>query len=250
MKKMPTHAMVMAAGLGLRMRPLSDLPKPMIPVAGVPLIDRTLDWVVASGVQHAVVNTHYRADVMEAHLQQRDAPEITISHEDELLETGGGIVKALPHLGRMPFFAINSDTICVDGAKPALKCMAEMWDSSRMDILMLLHPTEQAVGYDGEGDFSLDSAGHLQRRKNNQSAPYVFTGVQLLNPDLFRDAKEEKFSLNVFYDKALQAQPEPRIFGLVHDGAWLHVGNPQGVTQAESYFEQASSALQKQTSHA
>lgn len=229
--------MVMAAGLGKRMRPLTDaIPKPMVAVAGVPLIDRTLDWLAASGIREAVVNTHYKAPMLEAHLQPRRHPRIHISREEVLLETGGGVRKAMPLLGSQPFFVCNSDVVCLDGATPALDRMRARWDDAAMDVLLLLHPVEKAVGYDGAGDFFIEGNGALRRRGAEPRAPYVFTGVQLLHPRLFRHAPAaEIFSLNVLYDAALAMTP-PRIGALVHDGDWLHVGDLAGLAAAEKHL--------------
>ncbi len=232
-------AMVMAAGLGLRMRPLSDLPKPLIPIAGKPLIDHALDWLAASGVTEAVVNTHYRADLVRGHLASRNAPRILFSQEDVLLETGGGICKALPLLGGEPFFSINSDTMCLDGRTPALHRLHKQWDSRTMDALLLLQPVETATGYEGKGDFFLHPDGILERRGEKPKAPYVFTGVQILHPRLFAGAPSGPFSLNLLYDRAMQAGNAPRIRGLVHDGHWLHVGDPEGVRKAEAFLTAA-----------
>ncbi|MGE0754313.1 MAG: nucleotidyltransferase family protein [Alphaproteobacteria bacterium] len=240
MSAAPSKAMLMAAGLGLRMRPLSDLPKPMIPVDGIPLVDRALSWLEQYGIQEVVVNTHYRSDLMQGHLAVRTHPHITISHEDELLETGGGIVKALPLLGDEPFFAINSDVICIDGATPALAQMARQWNDAQMDALLLLQPVDHAVGYSGAGDFFMDDAGKLTRRGQNARAPYVFTGVQLLHPRLFTNVPPGRFSMNVLYDRLLQPGAPRSLYGLVHDGAWLHVGDPAGVSLAEQYLQQSA----------
>ncbi len=236
MKTTMPRCMVMAAGLGLRMRSFSDLPKPLVPVMGRPLIDHTLDWLAASGVKDAVVNTHYRADVVEAHLVKRSSPKIHISHEDILLETGGGIAKALPLLGKDIFFSTNSDTICLDGKMPALHRLLNAWDDVSMDAVLLLHPVERAVGYPGKGDFFADAAGILKRRGDSAAAPYVFCGVQLLHARLFKDIPQGAFSLNVLYDRLLQQGKTPRIRGIVHDGDWLHVGDPDGVRQAEAFL--------------
>jgi len=241
---MPTHAMVLAAGLGKRMRPITNtIPKPLVPVAGRTLIDRALDQIADYGIQHAVVNASYLAHLLEAHLdlrQQTEAlPQITLSHETELLETGGGIRRALPLLGNGPFFSLNSDTICVDAmdATPALARMAAAWDEAHMDVLMLLHPREKAIGFEGQGDFFLRDDGALSRRGVRPSAPYVFTGVQLIHPRFFDGAPEGAFSMNVLYDR--QVQPNgtlTRISALIHEGDWLHVGDPAGLAEAEGYF--------------
>lgn len=237
----PTHIMVLAAGLGTRMRPLTDhVPKPMVPVAGRSLIDRVLDWAAVSGVKNAVVNTHYLAPMLQAHLSQRSGkPSITISHEEVLLETGGGIVKALPHLGSAPFFSANSDTLCIDGASPALARLAAQWDDARYDALLLLHPANKAIGYEGKGDFSLTADGKPRRRGDAASAPFVFTGVQLLHPRYFAHAPEGAFSMNVLYNRGISADGVlDRVGALVHDGEWLHIGDPKGLAQAEDWFRQ------------
>jgi MurNAc alpha-1-phosphate uridylyltransferase len=228
--------MVMAAGLGLRMRAVSDLPKPLVQVAGKALIDHTLDWLVAAGVTEAVINTHYRADVLEAHLAQRAQPKIHISHEPVLLETGGGITKALPLLGQGAFFSANSDTICIDGSKPALHRLMEHWDDDALDAVLLLHPVERAIGFQGRGDFFLENDGQLKRRGDNNAAPYVFCGIQMLHARLFADVPQGAFSLNLLYDRAMQHGKTPRIRGVVHDGEWLHVGDAEGVRQAQEFL--------------
>ncbi|MDX2113301.1 MAG: nucleotidyltransferase family protein [Alphaproteobacteria bacterium] len=230
------RAMVMAAGLGKRMLPLTaDKPKPMVRVAGKCLIDHTLDWLAASQVDEVVVNTHYLAPMLEAHLASRRRPTIHISREEVLLETGGGVQKAMPLLGRDPFFIANSDVICLDGATPALERLRSAWRDEAMDVLLLLQPVSRAVGYDGAGDFFL-SDGKIRRRLPDEKAPYVFTGVQLLHPRALAHAPSQPiFSLNVIYDALLAAEP-CRIAALVHDGAWLHVGDPEGVALAERYL--------------
>jgi len=226
----------MAAGLGKRMMPLTaNKPKPLIEVAGKCLIDHTLDWLADSGIQEAVVNTHYLAEQIETHVASRSAPRVHISHEEVLLETGGGVRKAMPMLGDAPFFVTNSDVICLDGPAPALKRLRDAWRDDAMDVLLLLHPVQQAIGYHGKGDFEF-SEGILTRRGANSTATYVFTGIQLLHPRLLRVAPVEPiFSLNVLYDAALKQQPA-RISAIIHDGAWLHVGDPQGIESAEAYL--------------
>ncbi len=231
------RAIVLAAGLGKRMRPLTDtLPKPLIQVGGKCLVDHALDFLASAGIAEAVVNTHYLAPLLEAYLQARTAPHIQISYEETLLETGGGVLQALQMLGDAAFFSINSDTICVNGARHALLRLAEAWDDEVMDVLLLLHPMEKAVGYAGAGDFVLLEDGLLNRRKPNENAPYVFTGVQILHPRVFENAPSGAFSLNVIYDQLMQLADGklPRIRALVHDGKWLHVGDPQAITLAEA----------------
>lgn len=231
------QAVVLAAGLGTRMRPFTDrLPKPLLPVAGVTLIDRALDWLVAAGVREAVVNSYYLAELLEAHLTARTQPAITISREETLLETGGGLKKALPLLRPEPFVSVNSDVICLDGSQPALHRLLEAWDDREMDALLLLHPVDRAVGYDGKGDFFLDN-GLLRRRRDEPSAPYVFTGVQLVHPRLFAGSPAGAFSMNVLYNRGMDADGRlHRIRALVHDGDWLHVGDPDGLRAAEAWF--------------
>ncbi|EME70380.1 nucleoside-diphosphate-sugar pyrophosphorylase [Paramagnetospirillum caucaseum] len=224
-----THAMVLAAGLGLRMRPITlAIPKPLVTVAGHTMLDRALDHVERAGIDDIVVNTHWLAGKVTEHLAGRGG--ITLSHEPELLETGGGVAKALPHLGHASFFVVNSDIIWTDGDTPALARLARMWNPERMDALLLLQPVERAVGYEGKGDFFLDAADVPRRRGEASSAPYLFSGVQVLHHRLFEGAPEGRFSLNVLYDRAAERK---RLFGLVHDGAWYHVGTPETLPEVE-----------------
>lgn len=224
-----THAMVLAAGLGLRMRPITlSTPKPLVSVAGRTMLDRALDHVARAGIDDIVVNTHWLADKVAEHLAGRS--EITLSHEPDLLETGGGVAKALPHLGHSSFYVVNSDIIWTDGEVPALTRLARMWDPERMDALLLLQPVARAVGYEGKGDFFLDAADVPHRRGEAPSAPYLFSGVQVLHHRLFEGAPEGKFSLNVLYDRAAGRK---RLFGLVHDGNWYHVGTPEALPEVE-----------------
>jgi MurNAc alpha-1-phosphate uridylyltransferase len=235
MTAMPTHGMVLAAGLGLRMRPLTDkTPKPLIPVAGRCMLDRALDHLAAAGVMHRVVNSHYLAQQIADHMdtRQRDegpAVEIAVSHEEDLLDTGGGVVKALPLLGTAPFFVINGDILWRDGSQPALRRLAAAWNDAAMDALLLVHPRDSAIGYDGPGDFSLAQDGQLTRRSGD-SAPFVFTGVQILSPRLLADVPSGAFSLNTLYDHAAAAG---RLHGLAHTGHWFHIGTPDGLRLAE-----------------
>ena len=227
-------AMLLAAGLGTRMRPLTDhMPKALVTVAGVALIDHTLNWLAASGIDEAVVNSFYHAEKLEAHLAGRKTPAIRISRETELLETGGGIKKALTFLGAKPFFSLNSDTICIDGNEPALTRMQAVWDDAAMDALLLLHPTEKAIGYHGHGDFFLNDNGSTHRRGDVASAPYVFTGVQLLHPRLFEHAPDGAFSMNVLYNRDMS-----RIKAIAHTGEWLHIGTPEERARAERWFNE------------
>ncbi len=234
--QMPDVAMVLAAGLGVRMRPItSDRPKPMVEVAGRTMIDRALDRIVAAGIPRAVVNVHYLADMLVEHLKTRNDLDITISDETEaLLETGGGIAKALPLLGDAPFLVVNSDTIWIDAWEDTLRRMAGRWNDADMDALLLMQPTIQAVGYDGRGDYQVGPDGRMTRRPESEVAPYVFTGVQMLHPRLFTDCPQGPFSMNLLYDKAEQAG---RLFGLRHQGDWLHIGSAAGLAEAEAFLK-------------
>jgi MurNAc alpha-1-phosphate uridylyltransferase len=227
------RAMVLAAGLGKRMRPLTDaLPKPLIPVAGQALIDHVLDKLADAGVTQAVVNVHHRADQIEAHVKGRTRPRIVISDErGELLDTGGGVVKALPHLGAAPFFHMNSDTLWIEGVAPNLSRLAAQFDVARMDILLLLASTATSIGYDGRGDFNMAPDGRLSRRPERQVAPFVYAGAAILNPAIFADAPAGKFSLNRMFDRAAEAG---RLYGLRLDGTWMHVGTPEAIKAAEA----------------
>ncbi len=223
-------AMVLAAGMGTRMRHLTaDRPKPMVPVLGRTLIDRTLDRVQETGIGEAVVNLHYRPEILRDHLAMRPAPRIAFSDETGLLlETGGGVAKALPMLGDGPFMVVNSDNIWI--GERAFAPLTEAWDAAAMEALLLLVPIERAVGYGRAGDFSLDAEARLIRRGAAPRAPFVFTGAQILSPALFRDVPEGPFSLNLVWDRAIAAG---RACGIIHPGMWCDVGTPEGVTEAE-----------------
>ena len=238
------QAVVLAAGLGLRMRPLTEAtPKPLIPVNGKPLIDRVLDRLGASGIEMAVVNHHYLSDQVIAHLETRVHPAIRFSDERaRLLETGGGVKHALPLLDdpAAPVLVCNSDTFWTDGGLAAVERLKRVWDPRRMDVLLLVHPRVEAVGYDGPGDFYPAPYGKLERRGMRKTAPLVFTGVQILDPALFADTPDGPFSLNLVYDRALQAG---RLHGVVHDGDWFHVGTPDGLAQAEAALEARRAAV-------
>ena len=230
--RVPTHAMVLAAGLGLRMRPLTQTtPKPLLEVGGRPMLDHALDRLQEAGVTQVVVNTHWLPEKIEDHLRDRSAPETRISREDELLETGGGIAKALPMLGEDAFYGANADIVWRDGATPALLRLARTWDDERMDALLMLTATVRATGYDGGGDFLMDPMGKLTRRPERHIAPYVFTGVQILHPRLFQDVPSGPFSMNLLYDRAFDAD---RLYGMAHDGDWYHVGTPDAIDVADA----------------
>jgi len=207
----PRLAMVLAAGFGTRLKPITETtPKPMVVVAGRPMIDTVLDRLAAIGVQDVVVNTHHLAEVIESHLRKRTSPHIQISREGEILETGGGVTKALPLLGADPFYVINGKIVWLNGKTDALIRLAEAWDDGRMDALLLLHPTATAVGYGGPGDFFLDQLGAIRRRRHWEVAA---------------------FSLNILYDRAIEAG---RLFGIRHDGEWFQVSTPQQLAEVEA----------------
>ncbi len=229
----PDHAMVLAAGLGTRMRPVTDgMPKPLVPVAGKPLLDHVLDKLADAGVGDAVVNVHYFAEQIERHLVGRHVPRITISDERrELLNTGGGVCAALRFLGTAPFFLLNSDTLWIDGADGNLNRLARAFDPDRMDALLLLAPTATSIGYVGRGDFAMDPAGLLRRRREREVVPFVYAGAAVLTPGMFADAPEGPFSLNLLFDRAIEAG---RLCGLRLDGVWMHVGTPEAVAAAEA----------------
>lgn len=228
----PKRAMVLGAGLGKRMRPLTDrMPKPLVEVAGRTLIDRVLDRFAAIGVRDVVVNLHYHADKLERHLARRDDMRVRFSHEPELLETGGGVRKALPLLGAEPFFVANADVLWLDGAQSALARLACAWKDSDMDALLLLTRAATAFGYEGRGDFFLDPLGRVRRRRGHEVAPFVFAGVQILHPRLFDGAPDGAFSLNLLFDRALEAG---RLWAIAHDGLWFHVGTPESVAATEA----------------
>jgi MurNAc alpha-1-phosphate uridylyltransferase len=231
----PTKAMVLAAGLGLRMRPLTDhMPKPLVPVAGQPLLDHVLDKLADAGVTEAIVNVHYLPDQIIDHVATRERPRVTISDERDLvLGTGGAVVKALPLLGAEPFYHLNADTMWIDGVRPNLARLAEAFDPARMDILLLMAPTANSIGYSGKGDYAMLTDGALRRRKENQVVPFVYAGVAILSPALFTDAPAGEFSLTKLFDSANEQE---RLFGLRMDGVWMHVGTPDAVRAAEDAF--------------
>ena len=235
----PLRAMVLAAGHGKRMRPLSaTTPKPLVSVAGKALLDHCLDGLVACGVETAIVNVHYLADLVEAHLRHRRRPRIIIADERaELLDTGGGIAGALPHLGEQPFFLRNSDSFWLEGVRPNLQWLADGWDDDRMDALLLLAATVDSAGYAGRGDFNLAKDGHLSRRVERTVAPFVYAGAAILHPRLFGGAPEGAFSLNALFDRAIDEQ---RLFGVRLDGLWINVESPGAIAAAETAIAQSA----------
>lgn len=236
----PETAMVMAAGLGKRMRPLTATrPKPLVEVAGKPLIDHVFDRLRAAGVKRAVVNVHYLADAMEAHLRARaKGIEVFVSDErKQLMETGGGIVQARALLGDKPFLCVNSDNLWIDGPIDAIRQLAAQWDDDRMDALLLMIPLARANSHRGQGDFRLDAHGRIiERRKPGRLAPFVFTGVQILSPRVIADWPEGPFSTNVFWERAIEAG---RAWGAVHQGLWFDVGTPGAIAETEAVLADA-----------
>jgi len=227
-------AMVLAAGLGKRMRPLTATrPKPLVRVAGKPLIDHVFDRLRGAGITRAVVNVHYLADALEAHLKRHgEGLDIQVSDERaQLLETGGGVVKALPLIAAETFLVANSDNLWVDGPVDAIRLLASSWDDATMDALLLVVPLARANCHNGAGDFHMDPRGRLSRRRPSRVAPFVFTGVQLVSRRLFENPPEGAFSTNILWDRALAAG---RVFGVVHQGLWFDVGSPPAIAQTEA----------------
>jgi MurNAc alpha-1-phosphate uridylyltransferase len=231
--------MVLAAGLGKRMRPLTaSRPKPLIEVAGQSLLDHLLDKLRAAGVEKVVVNVHYLADAVEAHLAKNPhGLEVAISDERSLLlETGGGMVKAAPLIDADPFLVVNSDNLWIDGPADTLKLLASHWDGSKMDALLLLVPHARAENHRGRGDFHMDREGRLRRRERSHVAPFVYTGIQMVSKRLLEGAPEGPFSTNLLWDRAIE---EGRCFGAVHQGLWFDVGTPQSIKATELTLEDA-----------
>lgn len=229
----PTTAMVLGAGYGRRLRPLTTTaPKPLIEVGGRALIDHALDRLGAVGVETAIVNVHYLADLMEAHLARRQAaPRVVVSNERErLLDTGLGTKRALPSLGEGPFLVHNTDSIWLEGPRSNIERLIEIYDPDRMDIALLLAATATSVGFDHPGDFDMDADGRLARRAERRVTPFAYAGVAILHAGLFADTPDEPFSLNLLFDRALA---RGRLFGVRLDGVWLHVGDPHAHAEAQ-----------------
>jgi N-acetyl-alpha-D-muramate 1-phosphate uridylyltransferase len=228
----PVKAMVLAAGLGVRMRPLTDrMPKPLVNVAGRALLDHMLDKLGDAGVSEAVVNVHYLPDQIIDHVATRSRPRVIISDErDQVLGTGGGVVKALPLLGKQPFFHVNSDTMWIDGVRSNLTRLAETFQPSEMDILLLMAPTTTSIGYSGRGDYAMLPDGALRKRREHQVVPFVYAGAAIMSPSLFAEAPAGEFSLTKIFDRANEQE---RLFGLRLDGVWMHVGTPDAIHAAE-----------------
>lgn len=233
-----THAMILAAGLGTRMLPLTEtVPKPLLKVAGKPLIDWNLDWLEQAGIPQVVINTSYLADKLEAHLATRKAPRVTLSREGAPpLETGGGIAKALPHLGTGPFLSMNADAILIGEGEHPIRRLEAAW-SDDLDFLMLIVPMAHAHGWSGRGDFIMAPDGRIRRPRLGKEAKYVFTGVELIHPRVFRDCPEGPFSLKALWKK-LETRDDwhQRIRAVVHEGVWLNVGDLDGLAAASRYL--------------
>jgi N-acetyl-alpha-D-muramate 1-phosphate uridylyltransferase len=228
----PRRAMVLAAGLGTRMRPFNGhVPKPLVQVGGKPLVDYVLDRLADAGVERAVVNVHHLADQLERHLAQRQRPEIMISDErSELLGTAGGVVKALPELGNAPFFHVNSDTIWIDGVTPNLRRLAAAFDPARMDALLLLATSISSIGYTGRGDFAMGPDGRLMRRGEREVVPFIYSGAAILTPAFLAGVAPGPSSMSPLFDRAIENE---RLYGLRLEGLWMHVGTPDAVKAAE-----------------
>jgi len=232
----PKSAMVLAAGLGKRMQPLTKtIPKPLVRLRGRPLIDHVLDRLREVGIPNAVVNVHYLPELLEAHLAGRTEPAIAISNErGALLDTGGAVARALPQLGGEPFLIHNSDSVWIEGVGRNLERLFRNWDPERMDSLLLLALGSSSIGYEGLGDFVMESDGLLRRREEHRVAPFVFTGVSIAHPRLFENAPKGQFSLNRLWDRAIERN---RLYGMRLEGLWMHVGTPEALDEAERWIE-------------
>ncbi|HVV78089.1 MAG TPA: nucleotidyltransferase family protein [Pseudolabrys sp.] len=239
MSTRPRTAMVLAAGLGTRMRPLTDTrPKPLVEVMGKALLDHMLDRLADAGVETAVVNIHYLGEQIERHVAARKKPRVIISDErGQILGTGGGVVKALPQLGAAPFFHVNSDSIWIEGVTPNLTRLASAFDAATMDALLLLAPAAGSVGYAGRGDFTMAPDGMLTRREERDVAPFVYAGAAILTPAMFKGAPQSEFSLTTLFDRAAAAG---RLHGLRLDGLWMHVGTPEAIGDAEAAIRKST----------
>ncbi|MBX7146621.1 MAG: nucleotidyltransferase family protein [Alphaproteobacteria bacterium] len=232
--KLPDQAVILAAGLATRLRPITqDMPKALVPIHGRPIIDFIFDQLKNINIKNVVVNAHYFYEQIEHHLQKYSDFNIQISREKEILETGGGIKQALSFLKNDIFFVINAKILWSNGKINVLKRLVNFWDSKKMDALLLLHPTVSAVGYEGMGDFFLDQNGLVSRRKNLQISPFLFTGIQLLHPKIFQNTPDGFFSMNLIYDKLIQ---DKKLYGIRHDGEWFHISTPKHLIEVENKF--------------
>ncbi len=235
-----TTAMTLAAGFGKRMRPLTDdKPKPMVELDGRPMIDHVLARLAKAGIQRTIVNLHYKGDVLENHLKARtQSPEILFSSErDAILDTGGGIKRALPLLGDQPFVLHNSDSVWIETGPDNIARLMAAYDPDKMDCLLLMAPTKTSLGYDGAGDFFIEADGRLRRRGKDEISPNVFTGVSIQHPRLFKDCPDGAFSINILWDRAIA---KGRVYGIPFEGLWMHVGTPQSLSHAEEALHDAS----------
>ena len=231
---LPTSAMILAAGYGRRMLPLTErIPKPMLVISRKTILDRTIDHLLNVGVNKVIINISHLASVIMKHLKNRDDERISVSTELEPLETGGGVVKALPHLGERPFYVINGDTVWVDGMKCPLLRLAESWNPDRMDVLLMLAPLSRVVSFDGLGDFTMDQNGRLYRRREKTVSPYAYMGLSIINPACFDSSPKGAFSLNWLYDRAID---KGRLFGIIHEGLWYHISTPGDLEIARNRF--------------
>ncbi|KLN62588.1 mannose-1-phosphate guanylyltransferase [Kiloniella spongiae] len=228
-------AMVLAAGFGKRMRPITEtIPKPLVPILGVPMLESIIAKLRTAGIQKIVVNAFYLKEQIQGFVDAYDDPMIILSDESEILETGGGVTQALPLLGNDPFVVVNGDVCWLDGTEAAIERVVKSWNPDGMDALLLVHPKSKAYGYEGAGDFFLENDQKLSRRGDATAAPYVYAGIQILHPKLFINAPKGAFSLNEIFDKALASD---RLYGLEHDGEWFHVGTPEGLREVEGLLQ-------------
>lgn len=230
-------AMLLAAGHGLRMRPLTlTRPKPLVEISGKPLIDYAMDRLRAAGITEVIINVHYLPEQIENWARQQMSPHIVISDErNDLLDTGGGIAHALEHFDGTPFFVLNSDSFWLEGAIPALGRLAEDWQDEKMDCLLLLCPLERTVGYAGKGDFLVNELGQVARRQKDDLNALAYAGAYAVHPRMFVDAPQRKFSMNELWNRAIT---NGKLYGLVHDGLWFHVGEPSSIPLAEAVLGQ------------
>jgi MurNAc alpha-1-phosphate uridylyltransferase len=232
MSTTPTTAMLLAAGLGTRMRPLTDdTAKPLLELGGRALIDHALDRLEEVGVETVVVNAFWQADRVAAHLAARAHPRIILRREADLLETGGGVRAALDLLGEAPFYIVNGDAFWLDGPRPALSRLSDQFGPEQMDAVLLVHRTVHVQGDVGFGDFAMDKWGRLRRRGEREIVPYVYAGLQVVSPALFADAPDGKFSMNLLWDRAIAAD---RLRAVVHDGLWFHLSTPEDLADTET----------------
>ncbi len=236
-----TQGFVLAAGLGTRMAPLTDTcPKPLLSVANKTMIDRSIDALKNVGVEDITVNTHYLGDLIEEHLGYRDDVNIQFSNEEEILETGGGVKKALANFNNKPFYVLNSDVICTDGAKHYLQNLAEFWDTDKMDILLQLYPIDKLLVKKENGDYQIDNSGKLIFKDNlDTKAKYLFTGPRIIHPRIFDNITDKAFSFKKLFD---QAEEKKRLYGIVHDGEWFHIGTPEELMKTDELFKKRMAA--------